>query len=121
ALAAGASLHTGTRVERLDVAPLRVRVTVRGEAPREARAVVLACGANYRFNRMLGLGLPSAYVQSAQIEVPFPVFPHIDVRLGRTVAPGGFAWGVPFNRGDVSHARVGVLCDTDARGRFKDT
>jgi flavin-dependent dehydrogenase len=40
--------------------------------------------------------------------------------MGRTLAPGGFAWAVPFNRGDVAHARIGVLCESDARGRFLD-
>lgn len=120
ARAAGADVRTGARVERIAVGASGVTVGVRGGSALDARAVVLACGASYRFNRALGLGIPSAYVQSAQIELPFPAFPHIDVRMGRTLAPGGFAWAVPFNRGDVPHARVGVLCESDARGRFRD-
>lgn len=83
-----------------------------------ARALVLACGANYRFNRALGLGIPRAYVQSAQVEMPYASLPHIDVRMGRTIAPAGFAWAVPFVRGDVPYARLGLLCETDARARF---
>ena len=118
ALSAGAEIATGTRVDAIDATPSNVTVTLRSGTTMSARALVLACGANYRFNRMLGLGIPSAYVQSAQIEMPFPALPHIDVRMGRTIAPGGFAWAVPFMRGDVPYARLGVLCETDARGRF---
>ena len=120
ARAEGADVRTGARVERIAVGASHATVDVRGGRGLDARAVVLACGASYRFNRALGLGIPSAYVQSAQIELPFPAFPHIDVRMGRTLAPGGFAWAVPFNRGDVAHARIGVLCESDARGRFLD-
>ena len=120
ARAAGADIRTGARVERIAVGASRATVGVRGGIDLDARAIVLACGASYRFNRALGLGIPSAYVQSAQIELPFPAFPHIDVRMGRTLAPGGFAWAVPFQRGEVAHARVGVLCESDARGRFLD-
>ncbi|MDQ3069281.1 MAG: NAD(P)/FAD-dependent oxidoreductase [Acidobacteriota bacterium] len=115
---AGAEIRTGARVERVDVTAAHVSVTLRGGESVRARALVLACGANYRFNRALGLGIPRAYVQSAQIELPFPALPHIDVRLGRSVAPAGFAWAVPFTRGDVSYARLGLLCDADARAHF---
>jgi digeranylgeranylglycerophospholipid reductase len=43
---------------------------------------------------------------------------HIDVRMGRDIAPSGFAWAVPFVRGDVPYARLGLLCDSNARSRF---
>lgn len=118
--AAGAEIRTGARVDAIRVAPTHVTVTPREGEPIHARALVLACGANYRFNRALGLGIPGTYVQSAQLELPFPAMPHIDVRMGRTIAPGGFAWAVPFMRGETSYARLGVLCETDARGRFHD-
>ncbi|HUF24474.1 MAG TPA: NAD(P)/FAD-dependent oxidoreductase [Vicinamibacterales bacterium] len=118
AQAAGAELCTGARVDNIAVDAGGVTARVRGGEPVRARAVVVACGANYRFNRALGLGIPRAYVQSAQVEMPFAALPHIDVRMGRALAPAGFAWAVPFVRGDVSYARLGLLCDTDARGRF---
>src|SRR5262245_44315204 len=35
-----------------------------------ARACILACGANYTLQRKLGLGIPSAFLQSAQVELP---------------------------------------------------
>lgn len=115
---AGAELRTGARVEGITVDAGGVTAAVRGREPIRARALVLACGANYRFNRALGLGIPRAYVQSAQVEMPFASLPHIDVRMGRTIAPAGFAWAVPFVRGDVPYARLGLLCETDARARF---
>ena len=76
----------------------------------EARACVLACGANYRFNRQLGLGVPRAFVQSAQLEQPFDGPDGVEVHLGREVAPGGFAWLVPFERDGRPHARLGLMC-----------
>lgn len=120
ALAAGATLQTEARVDSLSVTAAGVEVLVRGqEAPVRARVCVLACGANYRFNQQLGLGVPKVHVQTAQVEVPFPSQPHIDVRLGREVAPGGFAWMVPFERSGVPHARLGLLCESDAARRFR--
>jgi flavin-dependent dehydrogenase len=105
-------------VDAIAVDDTGVTATLRDAPPVRARVLVLACGANYRFNRALGLGIPRAYVQSAQIEMPFAPLAHIDVRLGRTLAPAGFAWAVPFVRGDVPYARLGLLCDHGARARF---
>ena len=120
ALAAGAEVRTGARVDALHVDALGVTVQVRDVAsPLRARVCVLACGANYRFNRELGLGVPRAFVQTAQVEMPFVRLPRIDVRLGRSVAPGGFAWSVPFDRGAVPHVRLGLFCDTEAPRRFR--
>lgn len=120
ALGHGAEVRTGARVDALTVDAGGVRVQVRGEDGQvQARVCVLACGANYRFNRELGLGVPRAFVQTAQVEMPFARLPRIDVRLGRSVAPGGFAWAVPFDRGEVPHVRLGLFCDTEASRRFR--
>ena len=116
----GAEIRTQARVDGLSVDASGVTIRVRGDAsPVRARACVLACGANYRFNRELGLGVPRAFVQTAQIEMPFPVLPRIDIRLGRDLAPGGFAWAVPFLREGRPFARLGLFCDTDAAHRFE--
>jgi len=116
----GAEIRTRARVDGLAVDASGVTVRVRDDAtPVRARVCVLACGANYRFNRELGLGVPRAFVQTAQIEMPFPLLPRIDIRLGRELAPGGFAWAVPFNRHDVPYVRLGLFCDTDALRRFR--
>lgn len=119
AAGAGAEVVQGARAESIQVGPSSVVVTGRDGAARiEARACVLACGANYRFHQELGLGLPSLFLQSAQLETMFPAVPHIEVRFGREVAPGGFAWLVPFARGGVPHARIGLMSETRSGERF---
>jgi geranylgeranyl reductase family protein len=116
---AGASVETSSRVDTLAVDSHGVTVHVRDRGPLRARVCVLACGANYRFNRQLNLGVPRAYVQTAQVETPFAALPRIDVRLSREVAPGGFAWAVPFRREDASYVRLGLFCDSGAAARFR--
>lgn len=117
--AAGAELRADCRVRSIAVKRDRVVVAFdRDQPPVEARACVLACGANYRFNRALGLGVPRAFVQSAQVEAPFDGPDSVEVHLGRTVAPGGFAWLVPFRRGERAFSRVGLMCQTNATTRF---
>ena len=121
AAAAGAEVITNCRAESVDVEPARVRIGLRGGcAPVFARACVLACGANYRFHRALQLGLPKAFLQSAQVDVPFAERHDIEVRFGRLVAPGGFAWLVPFNVAGGSRARIGLMSESRARDRFAD-
>ncbi len=116
---AGVDVRCGTRVERISVDGSGVTVEVSGlGSPVRARVCVLACGANYRFNRALGLGVAPQVVQSAQAEVPFPAHRHIDVYVGSHVAPDGFGWVVPFERGGTSWARLGLMCSRGARDRF---
>jgi digeranylgeranylglycerophospholipid reductase len=118
ARAAGAAIHTGVRVISVEREPAAiVATTARGSA--RARAAIVACGASYRFNRALGLGVPSVLVHSAQLEVPFPAIADVEVHFGRTIAPGGFAWVVPFTQHGESFARVGLFCDRDAGGAFR--
>jgi len=116
---AGAELRPGTRVQRIVPGARSITVAIDGDAPIEARACVLACGASYRFNRQLGLGVPRAFLQSAQLEQPLDGPSAVEVHLGRQVAPGGFGWVVPFRRGGVAHARLGVMCDSRALARFR--
>ena len=119
ASARGVEVRRRARAEAVAVMADRVRITVRDSSTTiDARACVLACGANYRFHRALGLGLPSAFLQSAQLETVFPVHPGIEVRFGRAVAPGGFAWIVPFSRDGGPRARIGLMSETRARERF---
>jgi geranylgeranyl reductase family protein len=118
-LAAGAELRTGARVRRIVTTPRAVSVEVDGGAAIEARACVLACGASYRFNRQLGLGVPRAFMQSAQLEEPLDGPASVEVHLGRQVAPGGFGWVVPFQRNGVPHARLGLMCESRALARFR--
>jgi digeranylgeranylglycerophospholipid reductase len=119
AAAAGAELRTGVRVAAIETTNHGARATLASGAAVGARAVVIACGASYRFNRQIGLGVPRAFTQSAQIETDFPAADHVEVRFGSDVAPKGFAWVVPFARDGRPHARVGLMCATRAAGRFK--
>jgi geranylgeranyl reductase family protein len=115
---AGASLRTRSRVQRVLASAAGVAVHVQDGRTVHARAAVLACGANYRFNRALGLGVPRAYLQTAQIEVPERVSEQVSVYFGTHVAPRGFGWVVPFARDGVAHARVGLMCRDRASYRF---
>ena len=116
---AGADLRSGSRARTITVDNDHVTITGDDEGGRvAARVCILACGASYRFNRALGLGVPRAMVQSAQLEVPFAGPEQIEVHLGRAVAPGGFAWIVPFMRGDRAFNRVGLMCEDGAAARF---
>ena len=117
AVRAGAELVLGCRVVTIEPSSSAVCVrTDRGNV--RARAVIVACGASYRFNRILGFGLPRVLAHTAQLEVPFGPMHHVEVHFGRRVAPGGFAWIVPFTRGSDTFARIGVLCDKDAASSF---
>jgi flavin-dependent dehydrogenase len=58
------------------------------------------------------------HLQSAQIEVPAAQPGHVEVYFGNDVAPKGFAWAVPVVRGPRSYARIGLMCERDARDYF---
>lgn len=118
--AAGAELRTAARVRTISIDAGQVSITVDGdESPIRARACIVACGASYRFNRQLGLGVPRAFVQSAQLERAFGGPEQVEVHLGREVAPRGFAWLVPFTRGDRACNRIGLMCESRAAVRFR--
>ena len=118
AVARGVSIVSGARVS--DVVVEENGVTV--SSPRQtlrARACVLACGANYVLQRRLGLGMPSVFLQSAQVEWPAAPLASVEVHFGDAVAPRGFAWMVPVRRGTMSHARIGLMCDAHAGRHFR--
>ena len=119
ARSAGAELVTGCRVERIDIGADGVRIGTGDGREIEARAVVLACGANYRFHKTIGLGTPSVFLQSAQLEVPFPNVEDVEIQFGREVAPAGFGWLVPLRRGETSYARIGLMGESRSRERFQ--
>jgi len=117
--AAGVELRSNARVRSIEVHDRGVDVSADGGASITARACVLACGASYRFNRELGLGVPRAFVQSAQLERPFQGPAQVEVHLGRDRAPGGFAWVVPFERDGQSCQRLGLMADARAGTLFR--
>ncbi|MBK5296174.1 MAG: NAD(P)/FAD-dependent oxidoreductase [Vicinamibacteria bacterium] len=119
ARAAGATITLGRRVTDVTVERDGVTVTLNDGTTARGRSAVLACGAQYAIQRRLGLGLPAVLLQSAQMELPAGRLGDVEVRFGRQVAPGGFAWAVPVTRGSGPHARVGLMCDRQAAHYFR--
>jgi digeranylgeranylglycerophospholipid reductase len=117
AVAAGAELRIGTRVSGVETGPAAVRAQV-GEEWVSARLLVLACGANYAFQRRVGLGLPRSYLHTAQRELPARTIGDVELHFGRDVAPDGFAWAVPVVRPAGVCVRVGVMTSRDPVGCY---
>ena len=115
--AAGAQLRVGTRVSVVETGSNAVRAQV-GEEWVSARLLLLACGANYAFQRRVGLGLPRDYLHSAQRELPATAPGDVELHFGRDVAPDGFAWAVPILRPSGSFVRVGVMTSRDPVGSY---
>jgi digeranylgeranylglycerophospholipid reductase len=115
---AGAAITCGVRVTNVSVEHSHAEVeTQTGERIR-SRAVILACGASYRFQRRLGLGMPSVYLNSAQLELPADRGGDVELHFGSYMAPRGFAWAVPVTRQSGRFVRIGLMCDGDATEHF---
>lgn len=118
AAAAGAAIIRGCRVTALEPRRDAVQITTGEGEPLMAQAVILACGANYTFQRRLGLGMPSSFLQSAQLELPADSVGDVEIHFGSEIAPKGFAWAVPVCRPHGTFARIGVMADQNAAGYF---
>ena len=114
AMLAGAEIVRGQRVTSVDPSTDGVDVTLADGGHLRARVVVLACGANYAFQKRLGLGMPSTFLQSAQLELPADRPGDVEIHFGSEIAPKGFAWAVPVRRREGTFARIGVMADGDA-------
>ncbi len=124
--ASGVTLHLGSRVVDLQVQNGCVEVVfeeiVNGHGPTSSgprslvnsqktvrtAVVILAGGPRYKLQRRLGMGKPSDFLRTAQAEVAVRGIKEAKVLMGSQVAPGSFAWIVPFRRGDGEFARIGV-------------
>jgi geranylgeranyl reductase family protein len=116
--AAGADIRRGVRVAAVDPGDDHVVITLSTDERIRARAVILACGASYGFQKRLGLGMPSTFLQSAQMELPADRPGDVEIHFGSEVAPKGFAWAVPVRRAHGTFARIGVMADGDASAYF---
>ena len=106
---AGVELRTGLRVDQVSVASTHVSVGGSG-ARLHARACILACGVGYRLHRQLGLGLPSLFLHSAQIETDaVHASMAVELHMGEQIAPEGFAWLVPIVREGQARMKVGLM------------
>jgi digeranylgeranylglycerophospholipid reductase len=113
AVEAGAELRVSSRVSSLDVTATGVHASAGGAAV-SARLAVLACGASYMLQRRFDLGLPAAFLHTAQRELAARVLGDVEIHFGATVAPGGFAWAVPVHRPDGPRVRIGVMATREA-------
>ena len=115
---AGATVVRGRRVTAIEPGDSAVHITLASGETMVARAAVLACGANYTFQRRLGFGMPSAFLQSAQLELPADRLGEVEIHFGSEIAPKGFAWAVPVQRSYGTFVRIGVMADADAGEYF---
>jgi digeranylgeranylglycerophospholipid reductase len=116
--AAGAVIERGLRVSAIDPGSDGVQVGLSTGQSLRARAVILACGANYGFQKKLGLGMPSTFLQSAQLELPAERPGDVEIHFGSEIAPKGFGWAVPVKRAHGTFARIGVMADGDTGAYF---
>ncbi len=108
ALDEGAVIQTGHRVVDLRQTPEAVEVVLEEQRAFKARMAILAGGPWYKLQERLGMGTPGALLRTAQAELEVKALPEALVLFGRRVAPGSFAWFLPFRRGGRLLARVGV-------------
>jgi geranylgeranyl reductase family protein len=117
AKSAGADVRLGTRVSVVETSHVTVRALV-GDDWVSARLLMVACGANYAFQRRVGMGLPRAYLHTAQREIPARLVGDVEMHFGREIAPDGFAWAVPVVRESRAYVRVGVMTSRDPVGGY---
>jgi flavin-dependent dehydrogenase len=69
---------------------------------------ILAGGPRYVLQGRLGMGRPRDFLKTAQVEVPARGLEETNVFVGARIAPGSFAWVVPFEKDGRKLARIGV-------------
>ena len=109
AIAAGADFKLGHSVEGIlpDENSVVVSATHNGEkVSLRARVAVVAAGFNPFLIKSLGLGQMRHFAIGAQAEVEAGGLQEVEIRTGRDIAPGSFAWLVPLAGG---RARAGLL------------
>lgn len=115
---AGARLLPGWAARGVEKGPDRVSVrfeTPGGERRLSARALVVATGHQRWLHEASGLGTPEDYVHGVHADVPFRDLDGAELYFGNELAPGFFAWAIPFSDGT---ARLGVLAPQRAHLHF---
>jgi geranylgeranyl reductase family protein len=124
-MASGASVHLGSHVVDLRVQSDGVEVAYtqvlngRSTSDMERKTlrggmVILAGGPRYGLQKKLKMGYPADFLKTAQTELPAQGIAGAKVFLGSRVAPGSFAWIIPFRRGSQQFARIGVSAKVNA-------
>lgn len=119
AAGAGARFLRGWAAREVERVRDAVRVsfeTPEGERAVEARSLVVATGHQRWLHEAAGLGTPDGYVHGVHADVPFSGLEGAELHFGNDVAPGFFAWAIPFEEGT---ARLGVLAPQKAHLHFE--
>lgn len=119
AVRAGATLlrgHAAREVEKRGDGVVVTALTDAGERLLRARALVVATGHQRWLHESSGLGVPDSYVHGVHADLPFTGLEDAELYFGNEIAPGFFAWAVPFGDGT---ARLGVLVPQGGRGYFR--
>jgi geranylgeranyl reductase family protein len=112
---AGVEITCGRHVVQIRLEQGHVRVLGADGVALAARTCVIACGVGYGLQRQLGLGLPSLFLHSAQLEVDADIPDSVvELYFGRAAAPEGFAWVAPVRRGECLRAKAGIMMRGDA-------
>jgi geranylgeranyl reductase family protein len=104
--------HRARSVQSLRDAVEVVAQTADGTRLVRAKALVLATGFRARLHPLAGLGQPCRYVRGLHLQLPMESVHAAEVFFGRQVAPGFFAWAVPYGPG---RARLGLLSGRGGR------
>lgn len=131
-LASGVTFHLGSRVVDFSLQDGCVEVVFEEVANGQPKAagfqmfgsngynklkaaiVILAGGPRYKLQRKLGMGEPGIFLKTAQTEAPVKTIQETEVLMGSEVAPGSFAWVIPFRKQGKEFARIGVSAKTSA-------
>jgi geranylgeranyl reductase family protein len=114
ALKEGAELFSSTKCSGIEIHEDHVRIKViQGRSGQELKSEVclLATGVNYALHDRLGLGRPSGFLDSAQVEAEGKGFDEVELYFGHEVSPSSFAWAVPVSSDRV---RIGVTARANA-------
>lgn len=118
AIAAGATLMTGSRVTAIHTERDGVRLEVRHRPGTvRSRFVVIATGAGPKLTAQVGLGAPRSFVLGAQTECETIALNEVEIHLGRHIAPSNFAWVIPLQSG---RAKIGLISHRDAGRRLRE-
>lgn len=111
----GAEYFLGTAVQDVKVFDHRVRLSLLVGADNhhlDAKAAVIATGFRSGLTQRLGLGRTRRVIFGGQALVDAPKLTTVEIYTGRNVAPGSFAWAVPWPQG---RALVGLVCQRRVR------
>jgi geranylgeranyl reductase family protein len=116
AVFAGAEIMTNHEVVDVTIGLGSVEVTskkdTRFRVRHSSKIMLIATGLDCRLNRKLGLGSPKGFLNGVQTEIMAGALVRPTIFIGRSVAPGAFAWLIPIGGGK---ARIGLMTGKNPR------